>query len=103
MRAMAATAANKNRKIRQDALREQLSNQGHVQQVIEIAEKLNKQATSLESTHIQALRASADLHMRLVSKYLPDLKATEVTGPDGEGLQISMIERVIVKATDSDS
>lgn len=80
---MAATAANKNRKIRQDALREQLSKQKHVEKVIEIAKKLNEQAASLESTHIQSLRASADLHMRLVNKYLPDLKATELSGAVG--------------------
>lgn len=94
---MAATAANKNRKIRQDALREQLSQQKHVEKVIEIAKKLSEQALTLESTHIQAYKAAADLHMKLVNKYLPDLKATEVSGPDGEGLEISIIERVIVK------
>lgn len=85
---MAATAANKNRKIRQDALREQLSKQKHVEKVIDIAKKLNEQATTLESSHIQAYKAAADIHMRLVNKYLPDLKATELTGSDGGPLEM---------------
>ena len=80
---MGATVAAKNRKIRQEALRELLSNKGLAQQVIEISEKLEKHYTELESSHIQALKASAELKLRLVNKYLPDLKAMELSNdPD---------------------
>lgn len=81
---MAATSAAKNRRIRQDALREQLSAKGLVQQVIEISNKLEEQHDSLESSHIQALKASADLKLKLVNKYLPDLKAVELTGDENK-------------------
>ena len=74
---MAATAAAKNKKIRQEALREQLSKGKHVDHVIEIAKKLNDQHLSLESTHIAALKASADIKLKLINKYVPDLKAVE--------------------------
>ena len=74
---MAATTAAKNKKIRQEALREQLANKGLVQHVIDIANKLSDQHLELESSHIQALRASADIRMKLINKYLPDLKAIE--------------------------
>ena len=74
---MAATAAAKNKKIRQEALREQLSAQGHVQHVIDISNKLSDQHLELESSAIQALRASADIKIKLINKYLPDLKAIE--------------------------
>lgn len=100
---MAATAANKNRKIRQEALREQLSNQGHVQHVVEIAKKLSEQSLTLKSTHIQALRAAADIHMKLVNKYLPDLKSMEISGDEDSPLTISKIERTIVSSKPSDS
>lgn len=80
---MAATVAAKNKAIRQEALREQLSNGGHVQHVIEIASKLSEQHLELESSAIQALRAAADIKLKLIGKYLPDLKSTELTGADG--------------------
>lgn len=71
------TRANSNRRIRQEALREQLSNGGHVQHVIEIANKLTDPDIVLESTDIQRLKAGADIKIKLIGKYLPDLKATE--------------------------
>lgn len=77
---MAATAAAKNKKIRQEALRDQLSAQGHVQHVVDIATKLREQYQSLESGHIQSLKAAADLHCKMINKYLPDLKAIEIDG-----------------------
>lgn len=76
---MPATVAAKNKKVREEALREQLRQKGLHTQVINIAEKLCKEHLSLESSHIQALRASADLKMKLINKYMPDLKATELS------------------------
>ena len=78
---MPADAAQKNRKIRQEALREQLSAQGHVQHVVEIANKLSDK--DIESSDIQRLKLKADIHLALIKKYLPDLKAIEhSTDPD---------------------
>lgn len=88
---MAANKAAKNKAIRQEALREQLSAQGHVQHVIDIASKLNEGHLSLESSAIQALRAAADIKLKLINKYLPDLKSVEMTGEDGKDLFPSKI------------
>lgn len=85
---MGATAAHKNRKIRQEALRDQLASQGHVQHVIEISEKLSNLDEELDALAIQRLKAAADIKKGLISKYLPDLKATEISGPGGEDLNV---------------
>lgn len=74
---MGATVAARNKKVREEALREQLRNKGLVQQVLEISEKLNNQYLKLENSHINALKASAELKLKLVNKYMPDLKAIE--------------------------
>ena len=74
---MGATVAAKNKKVREEALREQLKNKGLVQHVIEIAKKLDDQHLALEATHISALKASAELRLKLINKYMPDLKAVE--------------------------
>ena len=69
--------ANSNKRLRQEALRESLSAGGHVEHVIEIANKLTDPDSVLESTDIQRLKAGADIKLKLIGKYLPDLKATE--------------------------
>lgn len=74
---MGATVAAKNRKVRQEALREQLSNGKHVDHVIDIAKKLKDQHLELDTSHIAALKASADIKLKLINKYIPDLKAVE--------------------------
>lgn len=76
---MATTRAIENKKLRQEALRAQLSAKGLIQQVIEISNKLGSPDTNLTPPQIQSLRASADLKMKLVNKYLPDLKAAEAS------------------------
>jgi len=81
---MAATNAAKNRAIRQEALRKQLSAQGHVQHVIDIAGKLSDlEGVDMDSIQVQRLKAAADIKKGLISKYLPDLKSTELTGEGG--------------------
>ena len=72
-----ATAAAKNKRIREVALREQLQQKGLHTQVINIANKLDDEYLSLENTHIAALKASADLKMKLINKYMPDMKQVE--------------------------
>jgi len=84
-----ATAAAKNKRIRQEALREQLSKGKHVDHVVEIARKLNDDHLSLESTHIAALKASADIKLKLISKYIPDLKSVELS-QDPENPMVDM-------------
>ena len=88
---MAANKAAKNKAIRQEALREQLTNGGHLQHVIDIAKQLNDGHLSLESSAIQALRASADIKLKLINKYLPDLKSMEHTGEGGGDLIIQVM------------
>ena len=76
--------ANINRKIRQEALREQLAAGGHIQHVIEISEKLADLDTKMESVDVQRLKAAADIKKSLIDKYMPAMKLVESTGEGGE-------------------
>jgi len=69
--------ANANRRIRQEALREQLSNGGHVDHVIEMVGKLADLDTELDALKIQRLRGACDIKMKLINKYLSDTKSIE--------------------------
>lgn len=76
MPASGISRANENKRIRQEALREQLSVGGHIQHVIDNAKKLQDLDEELDSLKIQRLKAAADIKMKLINKYLPDLKAS---------------------------
>lgn len=71
-----------NREIRQEALREQLKAGGHLQQVVENIEQIRTLKKN-ELWKLPKLKTSAELQLRLVNKYLPDLKLVEHSGEDG--------------------
>jgi len=75
-----ATTAAKNKRIRQEALREQLSSQGHLQHVIDLCDKLGDEGEKIEPLMIQRYSKVIDTKLALIKKYCPDLKAVELTG-----------------------
>jgi hypothetical protein len=89
---MAMTRAQMNKKIRQEALREQLSSQGHVQHVVDSIDKLEQLDEELDSTQVQRIRAAIDSRLKLVDKYLPSLKSVELTGDEDNPVAISAYE-----------
>ena len=86
-----------NKRIRQEALRDQLAAQGHLQHVIEIADKLSNLDEELDAIAIQRLKAAADIKKSVISKYMPDLKAVEATLQGADGGAIDMTWKVEVK------
>lgn len=74
------TTAQKNRAVRQKAIREQLEAQGHLQYAVEIIEKLEDAGTKLDSSMIQRYKAALEARFKLIGKYLPDMRSIEHTG-----------------------
>jgi len=96
---MGTTRANKNREVRKENYRELLSNQGHLQVVIENVEKLEDLETELDSSDVQRLNAAIGARMKLIDKYVPSLKSVEYTNEDGEVISpIIGVQFVGVKA-----
>lgn len=87
---MAKTVAQKNRAVRQEALRDQLSNQKHVEHVIDIAKKLAEPENKLDAAMITRYKIVIDTKLSLIKKYLPDLKSIEISGELG-------IPQVVIK------
>ncbi len=87
---MAKTKAQLNRQVRQEALRDQLSQQGHEQYISEIISNLSDPEMEYDSLWVQRLKAAADLRLKLMAKYIPDLKSQELTAPDGGDLVIQV-------------
>ena len=82
--------AAKNRAVRQDALREYLSNRGKVDYVFDNIEKIERGEGDL-----QALKTASELRLRLINKYLPDTKHIEAD-IDATIDAVARIERVVV-------
>ena len=85
---MGLTKAQSNRAVRQEALRDQLSAQGHVQHVIDLAEKLSQLDVDLDATQVARLKAAAQIKAKLISKYLPDVRSGALTGDADNPIQI---------------
>ena len=90
------TRANQNKAIRQEALRDKLAAGGHVQQVLDISEKLSDLNIDITSTEAGRLKSAADIKLKIIDKYLASLKAVEMTGADGgpllEGLTVNFVD-----------
>ena len=89
---MGTTAANKNRAIRQEALREQLSNQGHVQHIVEMLNEIQDLQRDLDSNDLARYKGAIDTKLKLIGKYLPDLKSVEHTGDEDAPIAIAAYE-----------
>jgi len=90
---MPETRAQSNRRIRQEALREQLEAQGHVQHVVEIINDLT-QVDEISSLGLQKIRLIIDTKLALIKKYLPDTKQIELTGDPENPIQVQEIKVV---------
>ena len=75
-----------NKEIRREALREQLSAQGHVQHVVVCIEKLQDLNEPLEALEVTRLDKAISHRLSLIKKYLPDVKLVELTGEGGDDL-----------------
>ena len=75
-----ATAAAKNKRIRQESLRELLAEQCRVQHIIENIKKMENEGGRMEAQELQALKYATDTRVKVMGKYLPDLKAIEIEG-----------------------
>ena len=103
---MAKTRAQQNRAIRQEALREQLSHQKHIEKVVDNIVEMEKldffkkgddgeidyKVAQSTKFRLDALRTANEQRLKLINKYLPDLKNTEITGEGGGSITIKVTE-----------
>ena len=87
---MAKTKTQLNRQMRQEGLRDFLSSQKLIEKVIDISEKLMAPDAEYDALDVQRMRTAAELNLKLAAKVLPDLKSTELTGPEGGDLVIAV-------------
>jgi hypothetical protein len=77
---MAGLRNTKQRAVRQEALREQLAGQKHIEHVVDIIDKLRDEKNDVSQEMLTRYKMVIDAKLRLISKYCPDLKAIEMSG-----------------------
>jgi hypothetical protein len=87
---MGMTRAQMNKSVRQEALREQLRSQKHVEHVVDILEQIGDLDVDLDSAQVQRLKVVVDTKLKLITKYLPDLKSIEHSGDEENPLQVQI-------------
>ena len=87
---MGMTRAQLNKGVRQKALREQLEAQGHVQHVTDILDEIRDLDVELDSNQVQRYKVVLDTKLKLITKYLPDLKSVEHSGAEDSPVQLQI-------------
>ena len=89
---MAKTRAQQNRAIRQEALREWLSEKCTAQHLVENLEKIEELDPSAETffNDLNKLKVANEQRLKILNTYLPDLKSTELTGEGGGEVEASV-------------
>jgi len=75
---MPGTRNTKIRAARQETLRELLSSQGHLQHINDIVGKIGDEDLKIEQEMVNRYKIVIDTKLKLLAKYLPDLKAVEM-------------------------
>lgn len=88
---MAASIAAKNRAVRREELRAYLAERGKLSYILDNVEKIEQLDQDLTQEEVSRLKVATDIRVKLLSKYLPDLKSVEMTGDDGKDLFPSKI------------
>lgn len=87
--------ATRRRQAHREEVLKKLRNAGLVQKVLEDAEKLADESIQMDSVMAARIKAANDLRLKLLGKYLPDVKSVEVTGEDGDPVRtVTRIEVV---------
>lgn len=102
---MAKTNAQKQRAMRQEELRNLLVNKGLIQKVIEDVGKIDELAElkvkdynkveeylaelSTAKDKASIIKIAVDSRLKLINKYLPDVKSIELTGDEENPVQIA--------------
>lgn len=90
---MAANNPAKQRAMRQEHLRAYLSEKCRLEHVIDNIVKMEKEGASMEANELTAIKYATDARLKLINKYLPELKATEMTGEGGDALVVSILKK----------
>lgn len=82
--------ATRRRQAQREEVLERLRNAGLLQKVLEDADKLGNESIEMDANMVSRIKAACDMRLKMVNKWLPDVKAVEMTGEDGGPVSVSV-------------
>lgn len=88
----------------QDAMRERIKGQQHINQILKNVKKLQDLDEDLDSTQVTRLKVACDQHFKILGKILPDIKQTEINVSGSvehkkvEEMSIMDLEKIVYEA-----
>lgn len=97
--------ASNNRRVKQEELRDQLSTGGHLQHVLEMVGKVADENVAIDRDMVERYKVAIATKLKLIGKYLPDLKQVEIEGEinSGRPILIDLSGGKLLKAMDDAS
>ena len=93
--------ATRRRQAHREEVLEKLKAAGLIQQVLKDAEKLADESIAMDPIMVSRIKGACELRLKMVNKWLPDVKAVELTGEDGDEIRLlHRVERVLVRPSD---
>lgn len=93
--------ATRRRQAHREEVLEKLRSAGLVQQVLDDAKKLADESLDIDAAKASRIKAANDLRLKLINKFLPDVKSVEMTGEDGGPIEaVTRIRLVAMPAKD---
>ena len=87
------TVAHRNRALRQEELRALCAEKVRLSKVIENIEKIENLDVKLDPTLVNRIKIANDQRLKLINKYLPDLKSIALTGDPEQPIVIAASAR----------
>ncbi len=84
----AHTPAARRRAVHREALIEYISKQKLVNHIVKVAAKLGDETVDIPPEMVTRYKVAIDANLKLISKYLPDVRSVELTGEDGGPVQV---------------
>lgn len=84
------TRAQLNRETRQAEMRKKIEASGYETHVADVVKKLLDPEQEFDAIEVQRMKSAADLSIKMMAKFMPDLKSTEISGPNGGDLVIAV-------------
>ena len=95
---MAKTRAQENRAMRQDSLREWLSKKCTAQHLVDNLEKIEALDPDSEvfTNSLSKFKVANEQRLKIMNKYLPDVRQVELSGVDGNPIEIDQVWEIKV-------
>lgn len=99
---MGIRKADANRKIRQEALRDQLAAGAHIQHYITTIQKIESLDPHEDTfnNQLNQLKVANDQRIKLIDKYLPSVKPVELSGDEDSPLTV--VTKIVLESLEND-